>query len=148
MTLASVTQGLSGQRVATFLLSDDTQTNLPLLVVGASLALAIAVIHLQDKGGLLGDQSPVWLKYGSGYDWKCQRSGDCSKQEPCRRLDRPPGDRSCLRRVLPRDGSVLDGCGRPHVARCYRPSCDHAPQRRAWWRQLLCHHGERAAERA
>ena len=64
MTLASVTQALSGQRVAKFLLSDDTQTSVPLLVVGASLALAIAVIHLQDQGGLLGDQSPVWLKYG------------------------------------------------------------------------------------
>ena len=64
MTLASVTQALSGQRVAKFLLSDDTQSSVPLLVVGASLALAIAVIHLQDQGGLLGDQSPVWLKYG------------------------------------------------------------------------------------
>ena len=64
MTLASVTQALSGQRVAKFLLSDDTQASVPLLVVGASLALAIAVIHLQDQGGLLGDQSPVWLKYG------------------------------------------------------------------------------------
>lgn len=59
-----MTQALSGQRVAKFLLSDDTQTNVPLLVVGASLALAIAVIHLKDQGGLLGDQSPVWLKYG------------------------------------------------------------------------------------
>jgi hypothetical protein len=59
MTLASVTQALSGQSVAKFLLSDDTQTSVPLLVVGDSLALAIAVIHLQDQGGLLGDQSPV-----------------------------------------------------------------------------------------
>ncbi len=64
MTLASVNEALSEQRVAAFLLSDDTQTNVPFLVVGASLALAIAVIHLQDQGGLLGDQSPLWLKYG------------------------------------------------------------------------------------
>lgn len=64
MTLASVTHALSGQRLVEFLLSDDSQTNVPFLVVGASLALAIAVIHLQDQGGLLGDQSPVWLKYG------------------------------------------------------------------------------------
>jgi hypothetical protein len=47
-----------------FLLRDDTRTPVPLLVVGAGLALAIAVIHLQDQGGLLGDQSPTWLKYG------------------------------------------------------------------------------------
>jgi hypothetical protein len=64
MTLASVTQALSEQRVAQFLLSDDTQSNIPLLVIGSSLALAIAIIHLQDQGGLLGDQSPEWLKYG------------------------------------------------------------------------------------
>jgi hypothetical protein len=64
MSLTSVSQAFSGQRVANFVLSDDTQTKVPLLVVGASLALAIAVIHLQDQGGLLGDQSPVWLKYG------------------------------------------------------------------------------------
>jgi hypothetical protein len=64
MALASVTQALSERRVAKFLLSDDTQTNVSLLVVGASLALAIAVIHLQDQGGLPGSQSPVWLKYG------------------------------------------------------------------------------------
>jgi len=64
MSFASVTHGSSGQRVASFLLSDDTQSSVPLLVVGAGLALAIAVIHLQDQGGLLGDQSPAWLKYG------------------------------------------------------------------------------------
>jgi hypothetical protein len=64
MSLTSVSQAFSGQRVANFVLSDDTQTKVPLLVVGASLALAIAVIDLQDQGGLLGDQSPVWLKHG------------------------------------------------------------------------------------
>jgi hypothetical protein len=63
MALASVIEASSGPRVARFLVSDDTQNNVPLLVVGASLALAIAVIHLQDQGGLLGDQSPAWLKY-------------------------------------------------------------------------------------
>lgn len=64
MALASVTQALSERRVAKLLLSDDTQTNVSLLVVGASLALAIAVIHVQDQGGLPGSQSPMWLKYG------------------------------------------------------------------------------------
>ena len=64
MALASATQALSERRVAKFLLSDDTQTSVSLLVVGASLALAIAVIHVQDQGGLPGSQSPVWLKYG------------------------------------------------------------------------------------
>jgi hypothetical protein len=66
MQMVSVTQASasSGQRVTNILLSDDTQTPVPLLVVGAGLALAIAIIHLQDQGGLLGDQSPMWLKYG------------------------------------------------------------------------------------
>jgi hypothetical protein len=64
MQVASVTQTSSGQRVTRFILSDDTQTAVPFLVLGAGLALAIAIIHLQDQGGLLGDQSPAWLKYG------------------------------------------------------------------------------------
>ena len=58
MSSSSITEALSGQRLAKFLLSDDTQTNVPVLVVGASLALAIAVIHLQDQGGLPGDSDP------------------------------------------------------------------------------------------
>jgi hypothetical protein len=37
---------------------------MPLLVVAAGLALAIAVIHLQDQGGLLGNQSVALLRYG------------------------------------------------------------------------------------
>ena len=64
MHMASVTQTSSWQRVTGFLLSDDTQTPVPFLALGAGPALAIAVIHLQDQGGLLGDQSPMWLKYG------------------------------------------------------------------------------------
>jgi hypothetical protein len=64
MQAASPMQVPSHQPVMRFLLRDDTQTPVPLLVVGAGLALAIAVIHLQDQGGLLGDQSPTWLKYG------------------------------------------------------------------------------------
>lgn len=64
MQMASVTQTSPGQRVTGFLLSDDTQTPVPFLVLGAGLALAIAIIHLQDQGGLLGNQSPMWLKYG------------------------------------------------------------------------------------
>lgn len=64
MQAASAIQVPSHQPVMRFLLRDDTRTPVPLLVVGAGLALAIAVIHLQDQGGLLGDQSPTWLKYG------------------------------------------------------------------------------------
>ena len=64
MQMASMTRVSSGPRVTKFLLSDDTETPVPLLVVGAGLALAIGIIHLQDQGGLLGDQSPTWLKYG------------------------------------------------------------------------------------
>lgn len=64
MQWPSVTRGRSRQRVTRFLMSDDTRTSVPVLVVAASLALAIAVIHLQDKGGLPGDQSSMWLKYG------------------------------------------------------------------------------------
>jgi hypothetical protein len=64
MQLTGGTQALSAQRATRFFLSDDTQTPMPLLVLGAGLALAIAVIHLQDQGGLLGGQSPTWLKYG------------------------------------------------------------------------------------
>jgi hypothetical protein len=64
MQFSSASQALPAQRVARFVLADDTQTPLPVLVLGAGLALAIAVIHLQDQGGLLGGQSPTWLKYG------------------------------------------------------------------------------------
>ncbi len=64
MQAASAIQAPPRQPVMRFLLRDDTRTPVPLLVVGAGLALAIAVIHLQDQGGLLGDQSPTWLKYG------------------------------------------------------------------------------------
>ncbi len=64
MQMASVTHPSSAKRVTRFLLGDDTQTSVPLLVLGAGLALAVAVIHLQDQGGLLGDQSPAYLKYG------------------------------------------------------------------------------------
>ena len=64
MQVESMTHPSSAQRLKSFVLSDDTQTKVPLHVLGAGLALAVAVIHLQDQGGLLGDQSPTWLKYG------------------------------------------------------------------------------------
>jgi hypothetical protein len=63
MQLTGGTQASSAQSATRFF-SDDRQTPLPLLALGAGLALAIAVIHLQDQGGLLGSQSPIWLKYG------------------------------------------------------------------------------------
>jgi hypothetical protein len=62
--LTAGSRALGAGRVTKVLTADDTQTPLPLLVLGAGLALAIAVIHLQDQGGLLGDQSPMWLRYG------------------------------------------------------------------------------------
>jgi hypothetical protein len=62
------TQSVGGtERVQSFtdvLLTDDTVTPVPLLVLGAGLLIAIAIIHLQDQGGLLGGVSPTWLKYG------------------------------------------------------------------------------------
>jgi hypothetical protein len=44
--------------------TDDTSTPLVVVLVAASLAVAVCIIHLQDQGGLLGDQSPTWLKFG------------------------------------------------------------------------------------
>jgi hypothetical protein len=44
--------------------ADDTTSPGVAIVAGAGLALAVAVIHLQDQGGLLGHQSPTWLKFG------------------------------------------------------------------------------------
>jgi hypothetical protein len=45
-------------------LADDTVNPLPILVIGAGLAFAIAIIHLQDQGGLLGNVTPPWMKFG------------------------------------------------------------------------------------
>ncbi len=64
MQLTSGNFALPAKRLTAPMLVDDTRTRLPFLVLGAGLALAIAIIHLQDQGGLLGDQSPTWLKYG------------------------------------------------------------------------------------
>jgi hypothetical protein len=52
------------QTFSDLMVADDTVTPVPLLVVGAGLLLAIAIIHLQDQGGLLGGESPTWLRYG------------------------------------------------------------------------------------
>jgi hypothetical protein len=48
---------------AAWLASDSGASGLLVFVAG-SLALAVAIIHIQDQGGLLGDQSPDWLKFG------------------------------------------------------------------------------------
>ena len=61
------TSGSGTERVQSFtalLVADDTVTPVPLLILGAGLLIAIAIIHLQDQGGLLGGESPTWLKYG------------------------------------------------------------------------------------
>ena len=52
------------RRRSDLVLADDSVTPLPLLVVAAGLLMAVAIIHLQDQGGLLGGESPTWLKYG------------------------------------------------------------------------------------
>jgi hypothetical protein len=52
------------QSFTDLLVADDTVTPVPLLILGAGLLIAIAIIHLQDQGGLLGGVSPTWLKYG------------------------------------------------------------------------------------
>ena len=64
MQLTSESRSVPAQNLAKFVLADDTETPLPLLALGAGLALAIAVIHLQDQGGLLGGESPTWLRWG------------------------------------------------------------------------------------
>jgi hypothetical protein len=46
------------------LFADDTTSPVVMVVAGAGLLLAVAVIHLQDQGGLPGHQSPTWLKLG------------------------------------------------------------------------------------
>jgi hypothetical protein len=48
----------------TALLASDSGASGLLVFVAGSLALAVAIIHLQDQGGLLGNQSPDWLKFG------------------------------------------------------------------------------------
>lgn len=47
-----------------FLLSDDDQTPALVAIGAAGLLIAVAIIHLQDQGGLLGSQNPTWLKWG------------------------------------------------------------------------------------
>jgi hypothetical protein len=47
-----------------FLLSEDNQTPELVAIGAAGLLIAIAIIHLQDQGGLLGGESPTWLKWG------------------------------------------------------------------------------------
>jgi hypothetical protein len=64
MQISSGSRTLSQDRLRYLLLADDTQTPVPLLVLAAGLALSIAVIHLQDQGGLLGNQSVPMLRYG------------------------------------------------------------------------------------
>jgi hypothetical protein len=64
LQLTTGAQSVGDKRFTQVLLTDDTRNPVILVVLGAGLALAIAVIHLQDQGGLLGDQSPTWLKYG------------------------------------------------------------------------------------
>src|ERR1700722_12654893 len=42
----------------------DRVTPLPLSLVASVLCIAIGLIHLQDQGGLLGNESPHWLAIG------------------------------------------------------------------------------------
>ena len=45
-------------------MSRDKATPGFVLAGAAMLLIAVSIIHIQDQGGLLGDQSPVWLKWG------------------------------------------------------------------------------------
>jgi hypothetical protein len=63
-TLIRTRPALIRNRRATFVFANDTVTPLPLAIVGAGLLVAVAIIHLQDQGGLLGGESPLWLKWG------------------------------------------------------------------------------------
>ncbi len=47
-----------------FFRSDDNETPGLVSIAAAGLLIAVAIIHLQDQGGLLGGESPIWLKYG------------------------------------------------------------------------------------
>ncbi len=47
-----------------FLSSEDHETRAPVAIVGAGLLIAVCIIHLQDQGGLLGGESPTWMKWG------------------------------------------------------------------------------------
>jgi hypothetical protein len=51
-------------REITAWLATDSGSSGPIVFIAGSLALAVAIIHLQDQGGLLGHQSPDWLKFG------------------------------------------------------------------------------------
>jgi hypothetical protein len=58
------TQPHSRFDLLTFLLGEDDLTPTPIAILAGGLLIAIAIIHLQDQGGLLGEQSPTWLKWG------------------------------------------------------------------------------------
>jgi hypothetical protein len=64
MQMSSTRRVFSSERNVSFLLADDTVNPVPVLVLGAGLALAVAVIDLQDQGGLLGSLTPEWMKFG------------------------------------------------------------------------------------
>ena len=39
-------------------------TPLAICFIGSMLCLAVGLIHIQDQGGFLGDQSPAWIAVG------------------------------------------------------------------------------------
>jgi hypothetical protein len=43
------------------LLAKADSTPLALSLLGSILCLAVGLIHIQDQGGFLGDQSPTWI---------------------------------------------------------------------------------------
>jgi hypothetical protein len=64
LSTSVATQAQSPSSAQDFLRSDDEQTPALVAIAAAALLVAIAIIHLQDQGGLLGSQSPTWLKWG------------------------------------------------------------------------------------
>jgi hypothetical protein len=46
------------------LLAKADSTPLAICLIGSMLCLAVGLIHIQDQGGFLGDQSPAWIAAG------------------------------------------------------------------------------------
>jgi hypothetical protein len=64
-TTSTTTDSVRALEIGNRLLrASDVWIRPALVVPGAILALTVAIIHLQDQGGLLGHQSPTWLKFG------------------------------------------------------------------------------------
>jgi hypothetical protein len=64
MEAARTDRGRRSSGVPELVTGRDTVTPWWMVVSAAGLLFAVAVIHLQDQGGLLGSESPTYLKWG------------------------------------------------------------------------------------